>query len=200
MNDLTVPVMENSFERFRSDAYALLGSLLVSPPNEALLNWLQNIELDESCDSVMREAWSVLQLAARRADPDMVADEYQNLFIGLGRGELVPFASWYLTGHMMEQPLVVLRHDLQGLGFERDPNVNEPEDHIGALCQVMGMLVDPQDGIDPARIKTFFNQHIQGWSQRFFQDLQNASSAHFYSAVGRFGELFTGQETLLLEE
>ena len=45
---------------------------------------------------------------------------------------LLPPSRWYLTGFLMEKPLGVLRDDLRALGFERDPNTKEPEDHVGA--------------------------------------------------------------------
>lgn len=193
------PEQAGPYDFFRADAYALLGSLLAQSPSPELLAWLQQIELDDASDAPMREAWSVLQLAAQRADEAQVADEYQTLFIGIGRGELVPFGSWYLTGFLMEKPLVALRSDLAELGFERDPAVKEPEDHIAALCQVMAMLTQPGEGVERPLQQRFFNQHIGAWAQRFFKDLQESPSAHFYSAVGRFGELFAGQEALLLE-
>ena len=187
------------FNLFRADAYALLARLLAAPADEQLLQWLQQIELDDSQDSIMHEAWTVLQLAARRAHPEQIADEYQQLFIGIGRGELVPFGSWYLTGFLMEKPLVQLRHDLEQLGFERDEEVCEPEDHMAALCEVMAVMVNPHEGYAKGQQEGFYNQHIGCWAQRFFVDLQNAKNAHFYSAVGRFGEIFTGMESLLLE-
>ncbi|WP_242521535.1 molecular chaperone [Motiliproteus sp. SC1-56] len=193
----TPPPSLDHVTRFRADAYALLGSLLAQAPSADLLNWLQQVELDEQCDTPMHEAWSVLQLAAQRAEEAQVAEEYQNLFIGIGRGELVPFGSWYLTGFLMEKPLVALRQDLAALGIERDPAVKEPEDHVGALCQVMALLVESGES---AAAAGFFKQHLQGWTQQFFTDLQAASAAHFYSAVGRFGELFAAQETLLLND
>ncbi|WP_207802597.1 TorD/DmsD family molecular chaperone [Motiliproteus coralliicola] len=183
---------------FRVDAYALLGSLLAQAPTEELLSWLQSIELIDDPQSSMREAWSVLQMAAGRADPDQVSDEYHQLFIGIGRGELLPYGSWYLTGFLMEKPLVELRNDLDALGIERDPEVREPEDHIAALCQVMAMLVSPdQNGGDQGPAQQFFERHLATWWRRFSQDLQHSQTAHFYSAVGRFAELFFEQEALL---
>tara|TARA_R110002167_G_scaffold8292_9_gene38484 strand:+ start:637 stop:1302 length:666 start_codon:yes stop_codon:yes gene_type:complete len=185
-------------ELFRADAYALLGSLLSQAPSQELLQWLVQIELNEDQLSSMHEAWGVLQMAAGRAFPEQVAEEYHCLFIGVGRGELLPFGSWYLTGFLMEKPLVALRQDLEQLGFERDSDVREPEDHIAALCQVMAMLVSPESGLNRAAQRQFFDRHLAPWWQRFFDDLQASQSAHFYSAVGRFAELFFEQEAQLL--
>ncbi len=187
-------------QQFRIDAYALLGSLLSQAPSQPLLHWLQTLELHDDQQSRMREAWSVLQLAAERADPEQLADEYHQLFIGIGRGELLPYGSWYMTGFLMEQPLLVLRQDLERLGFERDAEVREPEDHIAALCQVLAMLVSPDSGADRGLQSQFFERHLAPWWLRFSEDLQASPSAHFYSAVGRFAELFFEQEAQLLEK
>jgi TorA maturation chaperone TorD len=197
---LTIDSGLSPLQQFRIDAYALLGSLLSQAPSQPLLNWLQAIELNDDQQSGMREAWSVLQLAAERADPEQVAEEYHQLFIGIGRGELLPYGSWYMTGFLMEQPLLILRQDLERLGFERDPEVREPEDHIAALCQVMAMLVNPDTGVDRSQQGQFFERHMAPWWSRFTEDLQASSTAHFYSAVGRFAELFFEQEAQLLEK
>ena len=45
------------------------------------------------------------------------------LFIGVGRGELLPFASVYMTGFLNEKPLATLRNDMVTLGVERSPDV-----------------------------------------------------------------------------
>jgi len=193
------PHLDPVFSLFRADVYALLGVLLAKAPDADLLAWLAALELDDGDGAAMHEAWQVLQLAAQRADCEQVADEYQQLFVGIGRGELMPYGSWYLTGYLMETPLVVLRSELKRLGFERQAEVKEPEDHIAALCQVMAMLVHPDEGHPASRQQQFFKHHLQPWSLQLFRDMQNASAAHFYSAVGRFGEVFVEQEAWLLE-
>ena len=115
-------------------------------------------------------------------------DEFQQLFIGLGRGELVPYASWYLTGFLMEKPLGELREHLAGLGFERQSGVHEPEDHIAALCEVMSILI--QEDRPHAESAGFFETHLAPWSDRFFADLSQAKAAVFYRNLGRFGAAF----------
>ena len=57
----------------------------------------------------------------RRAAPtaERVEREYFNLFIGLGRGELLPYGSYYQSGFLHERPLARLREQLSRLGIER---------------------------------------------------------------------------------
>lgn len=198
IDSIAVDAVIKPLQQFRTDTYALLGSLLSQPPSQELLQWLTQIELGDDQQSAMREAWGVLQLAASRAQSEQVAEEFHTLFIGVGRGELMPFGSWYMTGFLMEKPLVELRQDLELLGFERDPDVREPEDHIAALCQVLAMLVSMSGSADCGQQRQFFERHLAAWWQRFFDDLQASETARFYGAVGRFAELFFEQEAQLL--
>ncbi|HEY8554359.1 MAG TPA: molecular chaperone TorD family protein, partial [Burkholderiales bacterium] len=105
----------SSEDRARAEVYALLGALLARPPTEKMLQLLRRIEPPDPGQD-MAPAWGALKQVAIRAETAAVADEYQELFIGIGRGELVPYGSWYLTGFLMEKPLAELRADLKRLG------------------------------------------------------------------------------------
>ncbi|HEY5645072.1 MAG TPA: molecular chaperone TorD family protein, partial [Pseudomonadales bacterium] len=110
-------------------------------------------------------------------------------FVGIGRGELVPYGSWYMTGFLMDQPLAILRRDLAELGFERQEDIKEPEDHVAALLETMGLMIGEGDtSLDVQR--RFFQSHMGPWMKTFFLDLQKANAARFYRAVGQFGEQF----------
>ncbi len=176
-------------ERQRADAYRLLGRLLAAPADEETLGLIAQAPVPDD-DTYLSMGWRMLAASAARTSADQVEDEYTALFIGLGRGELVPYASWYLTGFLMEQPLAKLRADMDRLGFARHDGVREPEDHAAALCEIMALLAeDPEAGSLEAQAD-FFASHIGTWLARFFRDLQVARSARFYRAVGQFGEQF----------
>ena len=175
-------------QQLRMQIYLLLSGLLKSAPDMDLLILLRHIDSEQDSGSAMVNAWAELKLAADMAEPGDVEDEYHQLFIGLGRGELVPFGSWYQTGFLMEKPLAKLRADLAYLGYERDESVHEPEDHVAALCDVMAMMI--QDGAGFAQQQDFFTQHMEPWLVRFFRDLQAAEAARFYRSVGQLGESF----------
>ena len=175
-------------QQYRAGAYGLLAALLRSPPEQALLDHVAELAAIEQTSDELSLAISMLGLAAKDSLPDAIDAEFHALFIGLGRGELVPFGSWYLTGFLMEKPLAVLRDDLAMLGFERLSDTHEPEDHVAALSEVMAMLIS--DGQDLSRQADFFDAHIAPWVERFFTDLSTAKTAVFYRAVGRFGIAF----------
>lgn len=179
----------------RGNVYALLGNLLAAPPDEALLAMLRGISPEAGDESLLAASWQLIAVAAARATRTELREEYDALFIGVGRGEVVPYGSWYLTGFLMEQPLAQLRGDLVALGIERQPGVCEPEDHAAALCDTMALLIT---GATPASLdeqQRFYAWHLEPWLPRFFRDLQQAASARFYRAVGQLGEQFIGVES-----
>lgn len=175
-------------QQYRAAAYGMLAALLRNIPDSALLGHVAKFtDVDDGGDE-MALSMSLLGLAAETCSAESVNDEYHALFIGIGRGELVPYGSFYLTGFLMEKPLGDLRDDLDQLGFERGEEVHEPEDHVAALCEVMAMLI--QDGRNTDTQRSFFMTHINSWFQQFFTELSGAKNAVFYKAVARFGKAF----------
>src|SRR5436309_11964809 len=176
----------------RSQEYALLSALLARAPDGELLARLARIGGDASSLGV---AHIGLAEAASRVKPDAIEREYFDLFIGLGRGELVPYGSYYLTGFLNERPLARLRDDLALFGVERIEGNYEPEDHAATLCEIMSGLAG---GILPASEgaeRRLFEKHMAPWIGRFFADLERAEAANFYRHVGTVGRLFVDIET-----
>lgn len=181
-------------DRLRADLYNFLGLILSGPPDEMLL--AQTREL-EGNDSALGEAISALARVAALSRPAAVESEFTKLFIGLGRGELLPYASFYLTGFLNEKPLAVLRRDMTANGLARADNVFEPEDNIASLMEMMGALIVGRFGppADLERQRTFYNKHIAPWAGHFFADLEAAEGSVFYAPVGTVGREFMAIET-----
>jgi TorA maturation chaperone TorD len=180
----------------RGHAWSLLGALLAASPRRDLLERLASVDAGAEAGGGFADAWRELAIAARHADGGALVREYQDLFIGIGRGEVVPYGCWYMTGFLMDKPLAVLRADLAALGIARQDEVKEPEDHAAALCETMAMLVDEGHDLDGQR--RFFEAHMGPWMPAFFRDLQSAPSAGFYRAVGHFGEQLVSFESRYL--
>lgn len=181
---------------WRAQIYALLGRCLARRPDTALLTALAQLKGDDA--SPMGQALGSLAEAARNASLERAQEEYDVLFIGLPRGELVPYASFYRTGFLYERPLAKLRGDMEQLGYARADHVAEPEDHMGALCELMALLIRGGDGRGPAELTTqerLFRQHLAPWGERFFTDLEQAPSAKLYKPLGMTGRLFMTIET-----
>ncbi|HIQ15403.1 MAG TPA: molecular chaperone [Leucothrix sp.] len=191
---MSVNSLETGLEQqYRASAYSILGALLRKVPEQEILEHVANFSSVAVDEDELLLSMSTLGLAAQSSELSAIDDEYHDLFIGLGRGELVPYGSWYLTGYLMEKPLSLLRDDLKALGFERDENVVEPEDHVAALCEVMSLLIG-DESVDTETQTIFFEKHMNEWINRFFDDLSTAESAVFYRAVGRFGSAFMNLE------
>jgi TorA maturation chaperone TorD len=171
----------------RAQEYTLLSTLLLRSPDAQLLQRLQRLSGDESPLGVAHRA---LAKSAARIDADSVSREYFALFIGLGRGELLPYASYYLTGFVHGRPLAKLRQDLQRLGIERADGHSEPEDHVGILLEIMAGLASGGIPGPVGADLSFFQGHLSPWIGAFFSDLERARSAQFYAAVGKLGTTF----------
>ena len=180
-------------QRYRASAYGLLAALLRATPDQALLDHLTTLspQGDDESDP-LSSAMTELAQAARDAKPEKLDDEFHDLFIGLGSGEVVPYGSWYLTGFLMEQPLSDLRDDLGRLGFARNEEVAEPEDHISAIFEVFSVMIS--DAFSLSEQQDFYEVHMLPWIGRFFVDLGKAKSASFYKAVAQFGAAFNELE------
>jgi TorA maturation chaperone TorD len=169
----------------RGRLFALLGRLMGSAPDAALL---ARLRLLRGVPGELGEAYAALATAAATT-PDAVEREYFDLFIGVGRGEILPYASYYLTGFLHERPLADLRGDLRRLGIERAEGVSDPEDHIAFLCETHAGLIVGAFVASPEDAQPFFARHIRPWAGRLFADLEKADGAHFYRAVGRLGRI-----------
>ena len=185
-------------DRLRAQWYALLGALLARAPDQARLDTLAELAGD---GSDLGQGVTALATAAAAATPETVEQEFFDLFIGVGRGELVPYGSYYLAGFLHEKPLANVRGDMRRLGIARADDVKEPEDQIGALMEMMSGLITGAfaQPADLATQRQFFEAHVGSWAPRFFEDLENTSAATFYGPVARIGRIYMGIEAQAFE-
>ena len=179
-------------EMARAREYALLSTILGGAPDQVLLQHLADLPGDAT---LLGRAHAAVALAAGHASAAQVEREYFNLFIGVGRGELLPYGSYYRTGFLHERPLARLRADLARLGIERVADQTEPEDHAAILCEVMAGLVSRRFPASPLAARELFERHLSPWIGRFFADLERAETADFYRHIGTLGRAFIDIET-----
>jgi TorA maturation chaperone TorD/DNA-binding transcriptional regulator YdaS (Cro superfamily) len=182
----------DEIDQLRAAEYALLSLLLGKAPDADTLSRIAALKGDAS-DLGM--AHIELAAAAAAADDHAVSKEFFDLFIGLGRGDLLPYASYYLTGFLHERPLARVREDLDALGIERAGASREPEDHIAILLEVMAGLARGDFEADFSQQARFFERHLKPWASRLFADLEMSRSANFYRAVGGVGRIFMELES-----
>ena len=190
---LTASVAEvDETDAARGREYALLSALLARAPDQSLLNRLAGLSGDSTPLGVVHAA---LAQAARQTSAERVEREHFDLFIGLGRGELLPYGSYYLSGFLHERPLARLRAHLAQLGIERAEGEAEPEDHAAILCDVMAGLANGTLPAPAGTDREIFEQHLAPWIGRFFTDLEGAEAADFYRTVGALGRTLIEIET-----
>ena len=180
-------------DALRADIYRLFATLLRQAPDADLLSWLAELTIDQD-GSRLAECWQALTEAAAEsqeggADPERLQRAHFRHLVGVIQGEVVPYASWYRNGELMEAALVALRQDLRVLGFERSEHTHDPEDHLAALCEVMVMLI-ASSSQEQAH---FFSQHLAPWAASCFADLGQVDTA-FYAALGQLGSAFMESE------
>src|SRR5262249_6872394 len=156
-------------------------------PSAALLAQIAHLNGDAT---PLGRAHAILADAASVAVASEIEREYFDLFVGLGRGELLPYASYYLTGFLNERPLSRLRDDLAALGIERVENNSEPEDHAATLCEIMAGFAAARFPASRQVQRDFFEKHVSRWMGRLFADMEKAENAGFYRSVGMFGRVF----------
>ena len=185
----------------RAHLYALLARVLAEPMGDETLEVVRAIE-GKSDGNELGGAFAALGTVAVKTPRGSAEDEYSALFYGDGaRGELLPYASYYLTGFLLEKPLAKLRGDMAALGIQTSGISKEPEDHIAYLCEIMHGLITGAFN-EPASLETqkkFFMTHMAPWAGQFFTDLEGAESATLYMPVGTIGRLFMAIEAQAFE-
>jgi TorA maturation chaperone TorD len=166
--------------------------LLARSPDAPLLRRLADLRGDSS---PLGLAHTALAKASARTDAEITAREHFTLFVGLGRGELLPYASYYLTGFLHGRPLASLRQVLQRIGIERVDGQTEPEDHAAILLEIMAGLAGGKIAAPTGSDREIFDHHLSPWITRFFSDLEKSASADFYAVVGTLGRTFMEIET-----
>lgn len=182
-------------DQARADLYALVARLLLAAPDAGLLAGLACADSisSQNARSPLDRAWEKLVLAAGIMETDAIEDEYAALFISVAVPKINPYASLYLTGFINEKPLAGLRTELARLELARAPGVGELEDHLGALCETMRMLITGGQGgrRQPLeRQQQFFEAHIAPWFSRCLDDIRAAEGANFYRLVADFALAF----------
>jgi TorA maturation chaperone TorD len=186
------PVEIDDVDASRAQEYSLLAMLLSRTPDSGTLSRIAKLRGDAT---PLGLAHLALAQAAGNASVERIAREYFALFVGVGRGELLPYGSYYLTGFLNERPLARLREDLGAHGIERAAGQVEPEDHAATLCEIMAGMACGQFPVTDRIQQRFFEKHLAPWIGRFFLDLERAEAADFYRHVGALGRFFLQTET-----
>ncbi|MEH2512616.1 TorA maturation chaperone TorD [Nitrobacteraceae bacterium AZCC 1564] len=186
-NTIDTPMTIDDTDLARAQEYALLANLLARSPNDDML---ARIALLRDDASELGLAHAKLAESAAKTTSEIVLREYFDLFSGLGKNGLLPYASYYVAASLYGRPLSRLRETLQELGIARSDANTEPEDHAATFCEIMAGMANGDIKVSSAFHREFFEEQVAPWIRRFFTDLEKSSVAKFYARVGMVGRIF----------
>ena len=192
-------------DQARADIYALLARLYADAPDAALLEAIAGspplaaaatLESDEPAPC-LPEMWDALRAASAAMTADAAAEEYNDLFVGVGKSEVNLHGSHWIAGFMMDKPLVELRATLARLGLAQQPGTTMLEDHLSALCETMRLLIAGSVDRSPSPIseqKAFFECHLAPWVLLCCSAVCENAIANYYRRVAQFTGCFMALE------
>ncbi len=184
-------------EEARAHFYALLARLFYAAPDAALLSAIASGKI-EGEEPTLARAWRELAQSAREADPEALRREYETAFIGTGKAPVTLYTGAYTVRYTNEVPLAQLRGELSALGLARQDSVNEPEDHIAALCDTMRHLIAEQQR-DLEEQKRFFSRWIRPAADRLCDAISASPHTAFYKPVAQFAKSYFALEQSAFE-
>jgi len=187
-------------ERGRANCYALIGRLFYDAPDASLLAEVGAggaITTEPGRETDLTRSWSALQGACRNAFPALVKQEYDDLFISVGRAPVSLYTSYYLRDISGAQHLVKLRQRLDQLGLARRATAFEAEDHVSGLCDVMRFLIEQNQSLFDQR--RFFEEFVYPGVGPLCIAVETAVSANLYKNVALFGRVFLDVENAAFE-
>ena len=181
----------------RADFYSLLSHLYAGNVTDEFLAKFREIDRDSlDITTPLGFEFSELLRVVAQFNSKQINQEFVDNFIGIGRPEVMLYGSYFMSGYLNENPLVLLRDDLAKFGLTRDEALVETEDHIAFLCEVMRYLILADDPPVPfAEQRAFFHAYIASWYGRMADDIEAASDTDFYKTVGRLTRVFFDVET-----
>lgn len=181
-------------EQVRADFYALLANLFYRAPDNRLLQAIMIApEPAAENDRALADAWSALVAASGVVTEEALAEEFETLFIGVGRAPVLLYGSFYQAGFLNEKPLADLRTDLARMGFARAGGARETEDHLAALCDVMRATILGDVANVPAPLdeqRRFFLKHVQPWVVACCDATIKDENSNYYKRVAAFAKAF----------
>jgi TorA maturation chaperone TorD len=186
-------------EAARGDFYALLANLFHRGPDAVLLGHLARAEpIAGEGARALSVAWRDLADASSAMDADAAGEEYERLFVGVGKAPVSIYAGHYAGAMAVDHPRVRLQADLEAFGLERRAGVHEPEDHFAGLFDVMRVLVAGGPGRAPAPLadqRRFFEAYLQPGAARFLGAIARSEHSNYYRKVAALAEAFLALET-----
>lgn len=183
----------------RARWYRFFSRVFADPPDAALLELLAGqadapVPSDnDSASQALDQAWRALARASIGAAPDRVAEEFDSLFLGVGKAPVAVHASWYLSGFLNERPLAELRALLDDIGLRRREDSSRTEDHIASLCEIMAVLIESGSGAGEGPLdlqRRVFEHYLAPCYESFTRAVDANSLASWYAPASAVLNVF----------
>lgn len=175
----------------RANLYALTARLFYAAPDADLIAQIrESVQAEGGGEdaAALRAGWRALQDACGSAIPEVIRQEYDDLFVGVGRAQVTPYLSGYAEPSSPDRYLVRLREQLSRWGLVRRSSAFEIEDHISALSDVMRLVIEHGRPLEEQQ--EFFAHFVYPGAGPFFIAVKRAPSASFYKVVAVFAHAF----------
>lgn len=187
----------------RARWYRFFARIFAAPPDAGLLQRLADQDNavrsanEEGADQPLAQAWQALARASVGKTPERIAEEFDGLFLGVGKAPVAVHASWHLSGFLHERPLAELRTLLNDIGLTRHPDSSRTEDHLASLCETMAVLIEsgPLDGRDSLGLqRQVFEHYLSPWYDGFTRMIDAHGLANWYAPAGSVMRAFLDVE------
>lgn len=198
------PVAMAPEDAARARWYALFADLFRAPVSRTALAAIAasaQVGTSGADDGALAQAWQGFASACASADAQAVSEEFDSAFVGVGKADVILYASYHLSGFLNDRPLVELREQLAALGLARRAGIGETEDHLSALCETMAWLIAGDAGAarDIAAQREFFARFLAPWFESLADAIEHSGVTDFYKHAGRLLREFLAIERQAFE-
>ncbi len=195
---LSFATADQAEEGARAELYGVLALLWLTPPSAELLAQFR-VAVTEAPEAgaFLQGPWEALVGALRSTTVEQAQDEFDALFGGVGKPDVLVYGSHYLAGFLNEKPLALLRQDMAQLGLQGDAQSGQTEDHIASVFEVMRYLIAGDDVAvcNLEQQRRFFRTHIQPWAEQLCNAVDAHPRAQLWRAVADMTRAFVQVET-----
>lgn len=195
---LSFATADQAEEGARAELYGVLALLWLAPPSDELLAQFR-VAVTEAPEAgaYLQGPWEALVGALRSTTVAQAQDEFDALFGGVGKPDVLVYGSHYLAGFLNEKPLALLRQDMARLGLQGDAQSGQTEDHIAGVFEVMRYLIAGDDVAvcNLEQQRRFFRTHVQPWAEQLCNAVDAHPRAQLWRAVADMTRAFVQVET-----
>jgi TorA maturation chaperone TorD len=195
---LSFATADQAEEGARAELYGVLALLWLAPPSDELLAQFR-VAVTEAPEAgaFLQGPWEALVGALRSTTVAQAQDEFDALFGGVGKPDVLVYGSHYLAGFLNEKPLALLRQDMAQLGLQGDAQSGMTEDHIAGVFEVMRYLIAGDDVAvcNLEQQRRFFRTHVQPWVEQLCNAVDAHPRAQLWRAVADMTRAFVQVET-----